>query len=279
MHSLGPPPLIATWTLLHHIKLPNHPLPTVTHCQCFYKDSFSLHSSLFTSSLLILQCLQNEPSNSIVLLLLKRSRLLLHLLDEALLKANDSEPLSPSKVTHPATKVDMCALLSSLSPMKKKHFVGELVDEHKSIRLVGFDPAQKMKLDAFNLKKTPVLLKNCDIQLNQYSKSLEVVIKGYTQIAESTTKFDINDPSTIGTQSIVLDKLQTMKEYDKVNVQVKVIDINSPQLVGAGKTKQEVTIADQSGTATLTLWENDIDTLTLSNCYILYEEVAGSSVS
>ncbi len=179
----------------------------------------------------------------------------------------ESGPLSPSKVTHPATKVDFCAMLTSLSPMKKKHFLGELIDEHKSIGLVGFDPAQKKQLDALNLKQAPVLLKNCDIQSNKYSKSLEVVIKGYTQIVESTTKFDIDDPSTIGTHSIKLNKLPTMKEYNKVNVQVKIIDISTPQLVGAGKTKQEVTIADPSGTATLTLWEDDINSLTLSHCY------------
>ena len=40
--------------------------------------------------------------------------------------------LSPSKVTEPATKVDLSAMLMSLSPMQKKHFVGELVDESKS---------------------------------------------------------------------------------------------------------------------------------------------------
>lgn len=181
--------------------------------------------------------------------------------------ATESSPLSPSKVTHPATKVDICAMLTALSPMKPKHFVGELVDEHRSIRFVGFDRAQKARLDTFDSNKTPVLLKNCDIQLNKYTNMLEVMIKGYTRILESPITFNIEDPSTIGTHSIMLDKLTTMKEYDKVNVQVKVTDVNTPQLVGSNKTKQEVTIADQSGTATLTLWQNDINSLILSDCY------------
>ena len=52
------------------------------------------------------------------------------------------ESLSPSKIEIAATKVDVSALLTGLSPMQKKHFTGELVDEHKSMRFVGFEPAQ-----------------------------------------------------------------------------------------------------------------------------------------
>lgn len=97
-----------------------------------------------------------------------------------------------------ATKVDICALLTGLSPMQKKRFTGELVDEHTSIRCVGFDAAKQIQLSTFNNKK-PVLLQNCNIQLNSYSKSLEVMIKGYTRITESPRKFDVDNPAEIGT--------------------------------------------------------------------------------
>jgi hypothetical protein len=126
-------------------------------------------------------------------------------------------------------------------------------------RFVGFNPAQKNQLDALNDNKLPVLLTNCDIKFNQYSQSLEVVIKGHTKVKESTMKFDIHDPNTIGTTTITLDHLSDMKEYDKINVEVKIIDINSPQVVNSGKTKQEVIIADKS--ATLTLWENELEVI------------------
>lgn len=66
----------------------------------------------------------------------------------------------------------MCNAHSPLSYAKKKHFVGELVDEEKSIPFVGFDQAKKLQLESDN--NVPVLLSNCDIQFNQYSKSLEV---------------------------------------------------------------------------------------------------------
>lgn len=103
-------------------------------------------------------------------------------------------------------------MVTALSPLRKKHFVGEVVDEAKSIRFVGFDPSQRMQLDALN--KSPVLLKNCDIQVNQYSKSLEVVIKGYTRITncKSPQTFDIADPDMIGTTTIFLEDLYNMQE-------------------------------------------------------------------
>jgi hypothetical protein len=96
--------------------------------------------------------------------------------------------------------------------MRNRHFIGELVDEEKAMRFVGFNPAQRMKLYTFNNNRNlPVLLKNCDIELNQYSKHLEVVIKGYTKIVESPTKFNVEDPGTIGTTDITLDKLSDME--------------------------------------------------------------------
>ena len=64
-----------------------------------------------------------------------------------------------------------------------------------------------------------------------------------------------------------------MQEYDKVNVTIKVIDVNSPQTVGGGKNKQEVGIGDKTGTAKLTLWENDIDTLNFIPCSVIQSSV------
>ena len=107
-------------------------------------------------------------------------------------KIKIDEPLSPHTETGAATKIDFCALVTAISPMKNKLFIGELVDEQKCIRFVGFDQGQKMQLDALYAKKQPVLLKHCDIQVGKYSKSLEVVIKGYTKISKSTNEFNIH---------------------------------------------------------------------------------------
>lgn len=180
------------------------------------------------------------------------------------------EPFSPSKISHPASKVDVCAIVTSLSQLHNRCFRGELVDESASIRFVGFDPAQLKQLEQYNLNKLPVLLRNCDIQLNKYSNNLEVVIKGYTQVNESQQEFAIDDPTMIGTTNITLSQLNTMNEYDKVNVEARVVNIKHPLTVGtAGKKKQDITIADKTATATLTLWEKDINSLILNECYYI----------
>ena len=58
-----------------------------------------------------------------------------------------------------------------------------------------------------------------------------------------------------------------MNEYDRINVQAKVINVSPLQIVGSGKRKQEVIIGDPTSTATLTLWENDIDSLSPAKSY------------
>jgi len=67
-------------------------------------------------------------------------------------------------------------------------------------------------------QQIPILLCNCNIQFNQYSKRLEVIVKGYTKIEVSKTDFDIENPKEVGVQTIQLTNLRDMPEYTKVNV-------------------------------------------------------------
>ena len=179
------------------------------------------------------------------------------------------EAVLPSKIDEPAQKVSVCAMIASLSPMRNKRFTGELVDEYKAIRFVGFDKAIQAKLEALANENTPVKLTNCDIQFNTYSKSLEVVVKGYTKVETSPVKFNITDPDSITASTITLSQLANTKEHSKVNVKVKVIEIKDVQMVSGGKRKQEVIIADSTENATLTLWEKDINSLGLQKSYSL----------
>lgn len=94
-----------------------------------------------------------------------------------------------------------------------------------------------------------------------------MVVKGNTQITQSETQFAIEDPDTVGSTAISLNQLEEMAEYDKVNINVKIIDVTPPQIVGNGKVKQDVIIADSTGTTNLTLWESDINTVTISQSY------------
>ena len=68
---------------------------------------------------------------------------------------------------------------------------------------------------------------------------------------------------TIGSKQISLNQLSAMNEFDRVTVTITVVKADDPQLVGEGKTKQEITIADATSSAVLTMWETDIDSYAL----------------
>ena len=178
-------------------------------------------------------------------------------------------PLTPSAIDEPSTSVTLEALLADVSPIKNKHFVGELVDETTSIRLVGFDPDSQAKLEALSEQKVPIQLENCDVQYNKFTKKLEVIVKRYTKIEVSSRKFEISDVDSIGATFITLEQLTSMKEFDRVNIRVKVINVKKTQIVGNNKKKQEVVTAGATSNCVLTLWEEDIDTLELDESYYM----------
>ena len=134
-------------------------------------------------------------------------------------------------------------------------------------RIVGFDKAQQQKLETFCAQKTPVVLSNCEIKMNKFNSKLEVVLRSYTKIEKSDVKFNIEDSKTIGSELIELNTLCEKEEYDKITVRAQVIKLADPAQVGRGLTKQEVTIADSTEAAILTLWENDVNTLSLGQTY------------
>jgi len=127
------------------------------------------------------------------------------------------------------------AVVSSVSPLKNKRYVRELLDKTNAISFVGVDQHTQTKIRAMHKQQVPILLRNCDVQFNQYSKKLEVIVKDYTKIEVSKTTFDIENPEEEGAQTIQLTNLRDMPEYTKVNVQVKVIDLKEPQVAGKSK--------------------------------------------
>ncbi len=100
------------------------------------------------------------------------------------------EPLNPTQIDHSAKNVSLCALLTSVSPMKNKRFVGELIDEKASISMVGFDPSNQVKLEKLCKQKVPILISKCDVRYNNYSNTLEVVVKSYSTIETSQKHFE-----------------------------------------------------------------------------------------
>ena len=164
------------------------------------------------------------------------------------------------------------ALVTSLSPEKTKEsvFYGELTDGEAVIPLLGFDKSQLRKLEEFQLSQTPVSLKNCQITLNTTTGKPQV-IKHYTVLEQSPpeTHFHIEDPNTLASPILPVSQIETLEEYDRVTIKVTVIKVKDAQLVSKGKEKQEVIVADESGSISLTRWEQDIGKLTPNNAYQL----------
>lgn len=168
--------------------------------------------------------------------------------------------LAPKDIVSPDTHASVHAIVFSLSATKTKgtFFDGELTDGVKIIRVVGFDKNQHAKLQDFHIKQIPVTLSNCQIKFNNVYNKLEVTIHSYTNVQPSTATFTVHDPKTFGSDLIELATLTDKNEYDKVTVRAQVLKIADPAKVGKGLTKQEVTIADATEAALLTLWESDI---------------------
>ena len=63
-------------------------------------------------------------------------------------------------------------------------------------------------------------------------------------------------------------QVSTLTEYERVNAKVKVLVCEKSIVFASGKTKQEVTVDDESGTACVTRhWEENVDRLKQGECY------------
>ena len=172
-----------------------------------------------------------------------------------------------STIKTPKQKATVNAVVVSISPSKPeaRYFDGELTDGKNVMRMVGFEKKQRDELESY-YTQLPIKLKNCEIQQSFHdTDKLEVKLKSHTQIEPTDADFNVQSMNlkTVGSKQISLDQLVHIKEFDRVTVTIKVTKADEPQVVGEGKTKQELTIADATSSAVLTLWETDIKSCAL----------------
>lgn len=107
---------------------------------------------------------------------------------------------------------------------------------------------------------------------SKHSGQLELVLK---PTSKSPTKFSVNEASEV----ILLSEISSCHNFDRVNVQGKVIKVNAPMSVRTGKKKQDLIIADTSASAKLTIWEEMIGTISEGTlykfCNVFVREYAG----
>ena len=91
-------------------------------------------------------------------------------------------PGTPSSIHQRADSATISGVIASLSPMQNRHFVGELVDENNSIRIVGFHDRVRRNLQQMSTSNTPVTLTKCAIDTNKYTDTLQVIVKGNSSV-------------------------------------------------------------------------------------------------
>ena len=179
-----------------------------------------------------------------------------------------------SDIQEPATTATVNGVVTSFSPMKsdskKKCFDGYMSSEKKKIRFVGFRHDQQDKISELSRERKPVLLSNCSVKKGD---SLEVIIGDYTQVSESEKKYNIDCrglvESTDMTKDISLGQLKDQVQYQRVSVEVKVVEIGDTTELDDGRKVQNVVVADGTGTAEVALWQDFVGKLVLNKSYKL----------
>ena len=99
-------------------------------------------------------------------------------------------------------------------------------------------------------KKEAIQLSDCEIKKARRGEKMEVVLKGSTTISGSPKKIQVSSVDFEDDKPVVLtlQELQSTDEYEKVSIEVKVIKVTIPETVGTGKRKQDVIVADGTGT-------------------------------
>ena len=140
------------------------------------------------------------------------------------------------------------------------------------MRLIGFSPQQQIQLNDLHKASSPVELTNCEVKHSRQGQSYDIMLKSNTQIKKSPKKIDMDAimASTLESKPITLDALPTLPQYEKVSVDVKVLQLFKTEEVGQEKkVKRDALIADHTAATKVVLWEQQIDALQEGKCYNL----------
>lgn len=134
---------------------------------------------------------------------------------------------------------------------------------------MGFRVEQQKKLDAFFRDRKSVTLSDCEIKSSRQGEKMEIILKSSTNILKSDSTVDADLIVDNFAVDIMLSGLEKMSNFDVVNVLCKVIVRKDVVTVASGKKKQDILIADLTGGARVTLWEENIDALEEQQSYHL----------
>ena len=186
------------------------------------------------------------------------------------------EELQVSEVSSVSPNAKIHAVVESLSPMKKSktcsYFDGQITDGKTTMRVFGFDAGVRRKLVEFEDTKKAVALTNCEVKRSRRGEDLEVLVTKKTEVEKSEKVFEVESVSAETKKMgkiIMLKELMDLVPYQVVSVEVKVVGVEEPTVVGSGLKKQDILIGDSTGTARLAVWEKEVGKMEEDRSYRL----------
>ena len=180
------------------------------------------------------------------------------------------------EIDEPCTSINVHGAVTSISPIKKGRkalfFDATLADTTSKVRVVGFSPQQQILLNDLHKTGSPVELTNCEVKHSRQGQGYDIMLKSNTQIRKSPKKIDMDTIMTLTPECkiITLDALPTLPQYEKVSVNVKVLQLFKREEVGQDKkVKREASVADHTAATRVVLWEQHVDALQEGKCYNL----------
>ena len=145
----------------------------------------------------------------------------------------------------PNSNAKIEGVITVISPMKTgktcTYYDGEISDNYSSPRFCGFNSTVRRRLEESYEKGESVVLQGCEIKKSRYRDGLEIIVKKGTDILKSEKSFEISKDNKA---MVLLEKVQELPQYQRINVRVKVMHMEDVTESRSGEKVQEVIIAD-----------------------------------
>ena len=137
------------------------------------------------------------------------------------------------------------------------------------MRLVGFDSKKQEQLASFHEDKQTVAIENCQLKKSKFSDEIEIIVTTATTFSKSPKKFNVpvNDTSSASSPT-ALDTIHKLQNFQNIIVQAKVLTVKEPLEVKPSLLKQDIIVADSTGTARLTVWQEDTNKISVGSSYV-----------
>ena len=138
------------------------------------------------------------------------------------------------------------------------------------MRLAGFDSKKQEQLSLLLKEKEPVTINNCQLKQFKFSDEIEIIITSTTKFAKSQEKFNITveEASSSSASPITLDSVSKLQDFQNIIVRAKVLTLKESLEVEPSLLKQDIIIADATGTVRLTVWQQDTNQLCIGKSYV-----------